>query len=1013
MGIDELLQQYGGDSDSLLRFDDDGPQLLPYATLTATRGDIGSELAPLIGVYEWQDRPLIVLADGDALGDDPIQLKKVRRIVAMRGDAPYLAVVKSGRMTVYGVSLDDNIAKAKIPDEEIEAERRMAIPHLANSRPQLAANSRWISKVILDLLKAALDSLVKNGVSELNAISLVGRALFVRFLDDRALLPESVHTSIPSGAAGLFDTAKSIADTSEWLNDTFNGDFLQLAPSDIESLPPEAFGVLGNIMHKAPDGQLPLKWEKKWENLDFAHIPVGVLSQAYEHYLSLHKPKEQRKKGSYYTPPHIANLMVRASFSALRRAGSAHAAKVLDPAAGAGVFLITAFRQLVAERWVHDGKRPDTKTLRDILNNQIRGFDINESALRFAALGLYLVSIELDPNPEPVEKLKFDDLRTTVLLKFGDSTETNESKDLGSLGDDVGPEHLGAYDLVIGNPPWSSATDLDDWSSLEVRVLQIARKRLSNDKANAPLPKQVLDLPFVWLATQWARPNAQIAFALHARLLFQRGLKEGMASARSAIFGALDVTGIVNGAEVRSTQVWPSISAPFCLFFARNAAPAPSAGFSFVSPQLEGPLNQSGGWRIDPASAQIVTADEVIHRPELLKILFRGTRLDLELYDRVAAKSFPTLGEYWSEQFGGTVNQPKNSGSGYKLLHECSRPNNKEGGELGYSTSALSAFPVLNETSLPSIFLDVATFPLFQSLNIPRLDQRRSLDLYKGPMLLVHKSPPQGFGRIRTAVAQVDLVFSESFYGYTAHQHAAPNDLAGYLSLIISSKIALWHVLITSGEFGFEREVVEKFVVQEVPLPPFEDLAPNDRKTAASLFSALAGGETNERWAKVDQWVGSLFGLSSEDVQTISDTLDYRLPFQWNQKASQVPISPAELDVFRARLGCELQPWGERFARALTIRAVNAPPLSPWRYVYIGQGDDVEAQAAYDRLAAATEGLGDRLSATEMVHVDEVSDCLILGRLNQARYWSVSQARLVARRIIWEHIDFLSGKKPK
>ena len=29
-------------------------------------------------------------------------------------------------------------------------------------------------------------------------------------------------------------------------------------------------------------------------------------------------------------------------------------AKVLDPAAGAGVFLVSAFRQLVAERWRHD-----------------------------------------------------------------------------------------------------------------------------------------------------------------------------------------------------------------------------------------------------------------------------------------------------------------------------------------------------------------------------------------------------------------------------------------------------------------------------------------------------------------------------------------------------------------------------------------------------------------------------------------------------------------------------------
>jgi type I restriction-modification system DNA methylase subunit len=88
-------------------------------------------------------------------------------------------------------------------------------------------------------------------------------------------------------------------------------------------------------------------------------------------------------------------MLVRGAFYALRRDGAVHEARVLDPAAGAGVFLITAFRQLVAERWRHDGQRPDTKTLRSILYQQITGFDINEAALRFAALGLYLASIEL------------------------------------------------------------------------------------------------------------------------------------------------------------------------------------------------------------------------------------------------------------------------------------------------------------------------------------------------------------------------------------------------------------------------------------------------------------------------------------------------------------------------------------------------------------------------------------------------------------------------------------------
>ncbi|MDW5429133.1 N-6 DNA methylase, partial [Acinetobacter baumannii] len=114
-----------------------------------------------------------------------------------------------------------------------------------------------------------------------------------------------------------------------------------------------------------------LGWEEKWDYLDFAHIPVGVLSQAYELYLRNHAPIRQRKEGGFYTPRPIADLMVRSSLAALSIEGNAFKAKILDPSAGAGVFLLTAFRELVAERWKYDGVRPSTETLREILYNQI------------------------------------------------------------------------------------------------------------------------------------------------------------------------------------------------------------------------------------------------------------------------------------------------------------------------------------------------------------------------------------------------------------------------------------------------------------------------------------------------------------------------------------------------------------------------------------------------------------------------------------------------------------------
>lgn len=1006
MGFHDVIQKYGGDPASLVRFDTEGPELLPYATLTTAKGSGDPDLVALGGVYEWQDSPLFFLVDGTQIGDDLQRLGRIRRLVAMRGDAPYLAVVKPGTMTIYRVGLDDDIASADVPVGRTDAEHGIAIPYLGNSRPHLSANRRWINDVILSLLTDALEEMAALEVADSDAISLVGRALFIRFLADRNLLPQEILIAETGAefASNLLDSGPIAIRTSAWLDKTFNGDFLPLDEKTLEALPEEAFGVLGNILRRAPKGQFQLAWHDRWEMLDFAHIPVGVLSQAYERYLSVHDPEKQRQEGGYYTPRHIADLMVRAAFSALARSSEPHKARILDPSAGAGVFLLTAFRQLVSERWRFDCRRPDTNTLRDILYSQITGFDINETALRFAALGLYLMSIELDPNPEPVQKLRFRDLRPSVLLKLGDEISGPHEKHLGSLGDEVGSEHQGAYDLVIGNPPWATATKLPGWSSLENRITLIARERLCDEKVRAPIPNEVLDLPFVWRAMEWARPEGQIAFALHARLLFQRG--ETMPDARNAIFGALDITGIVNGTELRKSRVWPEIMAPFCILFARNAVPAPGAGFRFTSPQLDAPLNKSGAWRIDAANAEIVANSDVRRRPELLKILFRGTRLDVELFDRIISKGLPTLDEYWRRTFGEYRGRAKYTGNGYQRLRNSSRV--RKGAELpGVPAGYLHHLPELPSKLGTSLLVDTESLLRFEA---ERIHDPRPEWLFKGPMLLVRESPPVKHARIRTSVSESDVLFNQSYHGYSTCNHEHGVELARYLALIIGSKVTLWHALITSGRFGFEREVVEKFVIDGLPVPVFEELSSADREAADILFESLLQDDNEPNWKRVDRWVGALYGLTREDLEIIGDTLHYRLPFATNQAAGQAKATEIQRHEFSRRLQTELQPWASRFNRRLEASLVSMPDLSPWHFVRLSVGGaDVKTKLVELDWTQSIR-LADELSATEVILVDEVSGGLLIGRLNQARYWSASQARLVARRVVWENVDFLSGQ---
>lgn len=999
-----ILTDFGGDPAGVRLLDADGPDLLPYATLVTARRNGNDLLGIVSAVYEWQGSPLIFLVHVDSVQDDE-QLHKIRRLLAMRGDAPYLGVVGPGRLDVYRIALDsESPGQARVDwgDGDGDGGRATAFARLGNIRPQATISQRnWISNVVLNLLTGSITSLITmNGVSDEDAISLVGRALFTRFLADRGLLTATMAGG--DDGASLFDSREASEKTSAWLDVTFNGDLLPLSEGIFARLPDQAYHILGSVLRRAPDSQLFLGWEEKWDNLDFAHIPVGVLSQAYELYLRNHAPARQRREGGYYTPRSIADLMVRASFRALERQDMCHKARVLDPAAGAGVFLLTAFRELVAEHWRIEGTRPDTNALRSILYNQIVGFDINEAALRFAALGLYLVSIELDPNPRPVDKLRFEDLRGKVLHRIGTDTEI-VGAELGSLGPLVGEEHVGRYDLVIGNPPWPSGTGLPDWKLVRATVSRIAVSRKISIVA-PPLPNEGLDLPFVWRAMEWAKPNGQIAFALHARLLFQQG--DGMVDARQALFEALDVTSIINGVELRQTKVWPEISAPFCILFATNRTPTVSAGFRIISPHIEACLNDSGAMRIDALNAEVVPSGRLQETPEILKILFRGSRADLGIVERIRTQGYPTLEAFWRDAIGVSKRgHMLGSGNGYQTLKTSSRIRQHGDGLPGAPASYLHGLPKITASSFTPIVIDTDKLDLFLQ---DRIHDPRSADLFIGPLVIVHKSPPALTGRIGVAISEKNVVFNQTFYGYSPLSFPDAHGLVRYLALVLGSKLAIWIALVTSGEFGFERESIEKATLDRIPLPDFRTLAPSQKDEMLALFEGLQTGHRS--WDDVDEWVSILYGLGTRDLQVISDTLEFNLPFSHNKREAQVVPTDEEQVRFCEVLEKELMPWCDRFGSKIIVRRLHQPALSPW------YGIDIQTKQQNDNNVSVggNDWVGllraaDDAAASEIILRDE-GNGLLIGRLAQRRYWSVTQARLLAQRIVWSHVDLLKGQ---
>jgi hypothetical protein len=405
---------------------------------------------------------------------------------------------------------------------------------------------------------------------------------------------------------------------------------------------------------------------------------------------------------------------------------------------------------------------------------------------------------------------------------------------------------------------------------------------------------------------------------------------------------------------------------------------------------------------VDAANAETITSEQIIYRPEILKILFRGSQLDLEVFDRLTSRKLSNLGAFWESGKTRPKAERRFAGNGYQRLRKSSRIRKRGDGKPGVSASYLWNLPELTPVSVEAILVDGNRLTPFRH---ERIHDPRPLELFMGPMFIIPQSPSPQTGRIRVSVTDSDMVFNEAYCGYSGRKHPDGKRLVRYLAMVLSSKCALWYALITSGEFGFERETIEKFLIDKLPVPAFDDLDSPQREQIDSLFEAVANEDTESAWERVDDWAATLYGLRKRDLEVISDTLKFNLPFAANRKAAQTPPTSPEVDVFCKTISSELNPLARRFGKKITAVRVDVLIASPWEVVRLST-EPISESPEMDEWPEILR-IADQNAATEVIYPDPAQHCLWLARLGQARYWSRSQARLVARRVAWEHMGAL------
>ena len=975
-----------------------GPEHLDFLGLVQARARqeptpdavVLSEEQPLLYIWDLRHEPAL----------DAQERRRDMERLSLRADAPYVAFLRPGVVQVYalGQARDDD-ATPVLEEADLHPGllARLAVGDLPSRVEGVTAH-----ELMLELLNVVTDVLIKmRQCSAGEALALMGRALFLRFLHDRGILPDENPIPGVPRFVDCFANAQFAAVSSRWLDETFNGDLLTLPNrgdeayfSSLDKQPGmTALDDLSAIIqsHK-PVGDGAYQTQFSWGDLHFAYIPVGLLSQVYEAHIHRFQALTAKDESVYYTPRHLAEYVID---QAMRMLGeNAHKARVLDPAVGGGVFLLAAFRRLVQARWRATGKQPTTKVIRDILNHQLVGMDINPAARQMSALALYLTALELDPEVTGLRNLKFDALQDTVLVPTESWIDQDSGQALGSLSRPNAQGYEGAFDLVVGNPPWTSVRQAQRAKAMD----QIARSAMV-ERGIEPVanPDAVPDLPFVWQSTRWAAPGAVIAFTLHARILIKTtplGLK-----ARGALFKGLDVSYVLNGMELRGTPVWPGNAAYFCLLFARNRAAAEDAQFYAVTPSVDRVLTAEGRIRIDHKDAWASDAVMVQQVPTLFKTLAKGNGLDVALLEKIQ-RAPPAVRRGKAETLlDGPALRPTLA----QYTQAMGIPNGQ-----GYQTSSteegadfLVGKPMMPDPREADWYV-VPTEQL-QTFEHKRVHRRRVEAIYTAPLVLVRKSPSTRHGSPMAMLALKGVVYRESYFGYSCAKAKDSQLIAVYLWALMNSRLFLYYALMTSSIFGCEREAMQKSDVDQFPIIPLASLSQDQREVLKQLLAAAKKGHEHVDMAQLDALVNQIYRLTPADVVLVEDRLAVALPFSRVKKAAIAPPRPAEVTCYCDALKTILSPF-DFSASPLEVSAYPQNALSPWRFIRVG-GPSSEPQLAVADLVGALK-MADDLDCTLVeYHHDE---SLYLGILNQRRYWTRTAARTLALDLIKRNAAILN-----
>jgi type I restriction-modification system DNA methylase subunit len=175
---------------------------------------------------------------------------------------------------------------------------------------------------------------------------------------------------------------------------------------------------------------------------DFSKIGYDIIGRIFEKLI----PEEERHiLGQYFTNPDVVDLILRFCLKH-------ETDKILDPACGAGTFLVRSYqhKKLMNQRLTHE----------EILKTTW-GNDIAKFPAHLTTINLAINDLRSDENyPRVIQKDFFDLLPDRVEFALPEAWRRVQIKGLGKIEKTL--EHPRFFDAIVGNPPYTRQEEIED-----------------------------------------------------------------------------------------------------------------------------------------------------------------------------------------------------------------------------------------------------------------------------------------------------------------------------------------------------------------------------------------------------------------------------------------------------------------------------------------------------------------------------------------------------------------------